>query len=327
MRRSRTCDNPAPECGGSCGPGDSSETAVCHEGIECEFCTEENEILVNDPICERTCLTRDMPDVDCTPEMMVTENCTCAENYVRDDDGTCIHESECGCYDENGNLYPEGRFYLNDDECTQYECVDGDLQTYPPTCMTFCGPGYEYDEDTINPLNPCCGSCVTTERPGQECTLRESAETLTIRRPDGTMCATPTDVMLSYCRGTCDNTDAENRGDIRFEGVEMQPIMSSCECCSGTGNYENIQFICEGEPVTMQVKQMSSCDCEVCGGPVDSNEIWEAIPPPETEIPDAIPDLGGLFGANPAATGNTGGTSNTGGGGVPGGFSNFNFFG
>ena len=73
-----------------------------------EVCTEIGTTEVTDQKCERTCATREMDIVELEAnhcEHDVTDqNCTCAENFVREN-GECVHKDTCtNCIDEFGNV-------------------------------------------------------------------------------------------------------------------------------------------------------------------------------------------------------------------------------
>lgn len=218
--------------------------------------------------------------------------------------GTCVHESTCGCYDENGEEYPEGRFSIEGDECVEHECVNGELEEFSTTdyCLTFCGPGLEYDPDTPNPLNPCCGSCVTTSEPGATCTMKTQQTTLSAVDGSGTVCNTPTEVSISYCSGSCDNSGAEYFGDIKLNGDEVVASASTCACCTGTGYYEDVIFQCGFDEITFQVKMVDSCACNTCGGETaeeGEEEAAEAVEEAGSTLfasEDSDTSFAGLFG-------------------------------
>ena len=64
-------------------------------------------MLVESRACERTCLTRNYTEDECTGKMIKKRNtCSCAGGYVRHD-GSCIKANGCPnmCHDdENGNV-------------------------------------------------------------------------------------------------------------------------------------------------------------------------------------------------------------------------------
>ena len=70
-------------------------------------CTEIGTTEVTDETCERTCATREQDIVQLNAECLMPigdENCTCAENFVREN-GECIHKDTCtNCIDEFGNV-------------------------------------------------------------------------------------------------------------------------------------------------------------------------------------------------------------------------------
>jgi len=102
---------------------------------------------------------------------------------------------------------------------------------------------------------------------------------------------------MHFCRGACDNNDAEFIGDIMFNGQQLQGAQSSCTCCTGEGYYEDVMFLCFNTPTVFQVKQMESCGCTTCGG----DEVTDEIEDEDEDsgggggFPD-VPDNTGLFG-------------------------------
>lgn len=290
--RSRTCDSPVPQCGGTC-EGASTESMPCENMPECLVCTEVGTTEVTAETCERSCATRNQDPIELNMECLIPigdEECTCAENFVREN-GECIHQDECtNCVDEYGNVYEAGSSYS--ENCQEYQCISGNVVTSEHTCSTFCAVGLVYDPDVPNTFDTCCGSCVPKSEPGTACKLDTETKVLSTTDENGITCQTTSPIDVSYCKGGCDNTGGTYYGEIQSNGVITQEASTDCKCCSGTGSFEDVSFTCGFQTRQFQVKQMSSCSCNICGETAEEssfelNEAAASAPPP----PDNISNL------------------------------------
>jgi len=239
------------------------------------------------------------------------ENCTCAENFVREN-GVCIHKDECTvCIDEYGNVHEEGS--TRTENCKIYQCLHGDILESDHVCNTICPIGLVYDPNVPSDLDPCCGKCVPETLPGTSCKLETATKTLSTKDENGAVCVSEKPIEYSYCKGGCDNSGGMFSGEFAINGVVVTPAASDCKCCTGTGAFETHTFMCNLARREIQVKQMASCSCNVCGedgfeapeGTEQTNEAENAAggglfgdeTPETTEAEQApTPDLGGLFG-------------------------------
>lgn len=275
---------------------------ACNEDMgECLVCTEIGTTEVTDETCERTCATREQDIVQLNFECLVPvadENCTCAENFVREN-GECIHKDTCtNCIDEFGEVYEEGSSYSED--CKVYQCVNGEVLINDHVCITMCPVGKVYDASVPNMFDPCCGSCVIASEPGTSCALVTVNKVLETTDENGIVCHSVNPVDHSYCHGGCDNSGGDFIGEFAINGVVVTPSSSTCECCTGTGAFEEHDFQCDNARRTFQVKQMASCGCNQCGA-----DGFETAEEQQEDTDAALAEAlsasgGGIVGAAPA---------------------------
>jgi RecJ-like exonuclease len=57
---------------------------------------------------------------------------------------------------------------------------------------------------------------------------------------------------------------------VMFSGDKLNPDLSvhnyECTCCSGNGNYEDVDVYCDGVKRTVHIMMFTECGCEKCTG-------------------------------------------------------------
>jgi len=285
-KRTRTCDDPEPQCGGKYCDGPQHETEDCQTNMICDVSqlpvTDKgeddascgtNEIFVETAAMDCTC-----ENVDDCPDELLTNACICDNGTTRDAGGNCVPYADCDNYCYINGTRVNGTWEDPDDACVKYECVDGVVKKTDErdsclfkddsSCSLFMGYTTPYLPAPAG--GQCCGSCTPESAFGANCELLKSdAEEIKFKDESGNDCVTDP-IAVSYCKGKCDTYEY---GEIELSSSSAQiKYNHMCECCQGNGEsveYEGRCGVAKDIIAKVKIMQMKSCDCEVC---IDGND-------------------------------------------------------
>jgi hypothetical protein len=166
----------------------------------------------------------------------------------------------------NGTEYANNDVVYSD-TCYNYICVDDNLRmelacSDGPSSQADCADDELYispSNDTEAASQNCCGRC--ERRPCSY--VPETVELLVDT-------CVPKTVDIGRCSGSCilSSMSITSRLPTSLDDFSSSVhLHANCECCKGVLESQDVELVCDGQVVTVQMPKMTGCQCDACGEP------------------------------------------------------------
>ncbi|KAK5867275.1 hypothetical protein PBY51_011782 [Eleginops maclovinus] len=135
--------------------------------IFCDYYNPDGECAWHYKPCGKPCMkTCRNPSGECFNHIPALEgcypNCPPERPYFEENDMKCVSKKDCGCYDDEGNHYEEGKLWTSKDNCHYCKCSSTKVKCYYDKFACNCsyeGHIYKYG-DTVYETQDGDGTCL-----------------------------------------------------------------------------------------------------------------------------------------------------------------------
>ncbi|XP_076029577.1 hemocytin-like isoform X2 [Oratosquilla oratoria] len=269
---------------GQCCPVFVAETCIIEgqlvepgSSVQVDECTES--------ICKRNEEHLEIKDIvkECT-----SSNCGPDEERVKEEGACCSSCKRVRCLLGNETYEPNETWYLPDDPCTQYSCIEVDTnQLQVEKVKASCPPIPDNCPAEYLETSGCCQVC-RAPPPETNCTamLVPSASTIGYFRYNSYQYGTCYNKHgvegFTECVGYCQSTSYYNSGEDKYT--------NNCHCCKPTKKADiRVKLLCPGgSSISHTFKKALECTCtKACDD--QSEAIGAKGDYPEVDIPEVEP--------------------------------------